>query len=130
MPGDEERMKVRLVMEERRRGDVYPEDVLAAIDRIADLPRPFLTAQELAADPGILHDTEVLLTGWGAPVIDEALLAAAPRLRAVLHAAGSVKHIVTDAAWERGIVVVSAAAANAEPVAEMTAAQIVLAGPD
>ncbi|MBO0979732.1 hydroxyacid dehydrogenase [Microbacterium sp. SD291] len=114
-------------MEERRRADVYPADVLAGIDRIADLRRPFLTAQELAADPAALRDTEVLLTGWGAPVVDASLLEAAPRLRAVLHAAGSVKHIVTEAAWERGITVVSAAAANAEPVAEMTAAQIILA---
>lgn len=122
-----ERVKVRLVMEERRRSDVYPEKVVADIDRIADLVRPFLTAQELADQPDALRDTEVLLTGWGAPVVDAALLERAPRLRAVLHAAGSVKHIVTDAAWQRGVTVVSAAAANAEPVAAMTAAQILLA---
>jgi phosphoglycerate dehydrogenase-like enzyme len=122
-----ERLKVCLVMEERRRSDVYPAEVLAGIDRIADLARPFLTAQELADQPGALRDTEVLLTGWGAPVIDAALLERAPQLRAVLHAAGSVKPIVTDAAWERGVVVASAASANAEPVAAMTAAQILLA---
>lgn len=122
-----ERFKLRLVMEERRRSDVYPAEVLAGIDRIADLVRPFLTAQELADQPEALRDVDVLLTGWGAPVIDAALLERAPRLRAVLHAAGSVKHVVTDAAWERGVVVVSAAAANAEPVAAMTAAQIHLA---
>lgn len=127
MVDEDVRIKVRLVMEERRRSEVYPAEVLDAIDRIADLARPFHTAQELAEDPAVLHDTEVLLTGWGAPVIDAALVEQAPRLRAVLHAAGSVKHIITDAAWERGITVVSAAAANAEPVAEMTAAQIVLA---
>ncbi|WP_341941259.1 hydroxyacid dehydrogenase [Microbacterium sp. LWH10-1.2] len=122
-----ERMRARLVMEERRRDDVYPAEVLAGIDRTVDLVRPFLTAEELAADPEALRDVDVLLTGWGAPVIDAPLLERAPRLTAVLHAAGSVKHIVTDAAWARGITVVSAAAANAEPVAEMTAAQIVLA---
>lgn len=122
-----ERVRVRLVMEERRRSDVYPEKVVADIDRIADLVRPFLTAQELADQPEALRDVDVLLTGWGAPVVDAALLERAPRLRAVLHAAGSVRHIVTDASWERGVVVVSAAAANAEPVAAMTAAQILLA---
>ena len=123
----DKRTRVRLVMEEQRRDDVYPAEVLAGIDRIADLVRPFLTADQLDADPVALRDVDVLLTGWGAPAVDAALLARAPRLRAVLHAAGSVKHIVTDDAWERGIAVVSAAAANAEPVAEMTAAQIVLA---
>ncbi|MEV4776032.1 hydroxyacid dehydrogenase [Microbacterium sp. LWH12-1.2] len=123
----DEKFRVRLVMEERRRGDVYPADVLADIDRIADLERPFLTAQQLAADPEALRDTDVLLTGWGAPVIDAQLLARAPRLRAVLHGAGSVKHLITDDFWARGLSIVSAASANAEPVAEMTAAQIVLA---
>lgn len=121
------RLTVRLVMEERRRSDVYPVKVLADIDRIASLVRPFLTARELADDPEALRDTDVLLTGWGAPVIDADLLERAPRLGAVMHAAGSVKGLVTDAVWERDLAVVSAAAANAEPVAAMTAAQILLA---
>jgi hypothetical protein len=76
-----ERMRARLVMEERRRGDVYPDDVLAMIDAIVTLERPFLTAAELADDPDALRDTEVLLTGWGAPVVDAALLDRAPHLR-------------------------------------------------
>lgn len=122
-----ERMRARLVMEEGRRDDVYPDDVLAMIDATVMLQRPFLTAAELAARPEALHDTELLLTGWGAPVVDGALLDRAPRLRGVLHAAGSVKHMIAPEAWARGITVVSAAAANADPVAEIAAAQIVLA---
>ena len=50
-----------------------------------------------------------------------------PRLRYVLHAAGSVKHHIGDACWERGIQVSSAADANAIPVAEYTVAMIILA---
>ncbi len=50
-----------------------------------------------------------------------------PRLRAVVHAAGSVKHHVTEACWERGLLVSSAAAANAVPVAEYTLAAILFA---
>jgi phosphoglycerate dehydrogenase-like enzyme len=46
----------------------------------------------------------------------------------VVHAAGSVKHHLTPAVWQRGIEVSSAAAANAVPVAEYTVAMIVLAG--
>jgi phosphoglycerate dehydrogenase-like enzyme len=44
-----------------------------------------------------------------------------------VHAAGTVKHFVTDACWERGIRVSSAAWANALPVAEYTVAAILLA---
>ncbi|MGP3966282.1 hydroxyacid dehydrogenase [Streptomyces sp. 6N223] len=75
----------------------------------------------------VLAETEVLITGWGSPRLDEATLDAAPRLRAVLHAAGSVKGHLTPACWERGVQVSTAAQANAEPVAEYTLAMIFLA---
>ncbi|MFF0824562.1 MULTISPECIES: hydroxyacid dehydrogenase [Micromonospora] len=92
-------------------------DADLAVDRFDD-PR--------AADR--LRDLEVLITGWGCPPLDDAFLAAAPRLRAVLHAAGSIKPHVTDGVWERGITVCSAAEANATPVAEYTTAMVLLAG--
>jgi len=41
-----------------------------------------------------------------------------------------VKGLVTDALWERGVTVTSAAAANAVPVAEFTFAAIVMLGKD
>ncbi|MFI9246697.1 hydroxyacid dehydrogenase [Streptomyces sp. NPDC053086] len=77
-----------------------------------------------------LARTEILITGWGCPRLDPAALDAAPRLRAVLHAAGSVKGFTTPEVWHRGIAVSSAAAANALPVAEYTLAMILLAGKD
>lgn len=75
-----------------------------------------------------LRRAEVLLTCWGCPPVTAEVLAHAPELRLIAHGAGSVKSIVTDACWERGIRVTSAAAANAIPVAEYTVAVIVLAG--
>ncbi|HEV2344254.1 MAG TPA: hydroxyacid dehydrogenase [Actinocrinis sp.] len=74
-----------------------------------------------------LAAAEVLITGWGCPPIDEAALRAAPRLRAVVHTAGSVKPHITEACWRRGIEVTSAASANAVPVAEYTLAAILFA---
>jgi phosphoglycerate dehydrogenase-like enzyme len=81
----------------------------------------------LAIDDGDLADTEILLTSWGAPRLDADLLDRMPRLRAVVHAAGSVQGLVSDELWERGITVTSAADANAVPVAEYTFASIILA---
>ncbi|WP_433365373.1 hydroxyacid dehydrogenase [Streptosporangium sp. CA-115845] len=72
-------------------------------------------------------DVEILITGWGCPMIDADVLAAAPRLRAVVHAAGSVKGHLTAEVFDRGIAVSSAAEANAQPVAEFTLAMLVLA---
>ncbi|MER7245018.1 hydroxyacid dehydrogenase [Kribbella sp. NPDC000426] len=77
-------------------------------------------ADELAA-------AEVLLTGWGCPRITADVLDAAPKLRAIVHAAGTIKTFVDPVVFERGIEVSSAAAANAIPVAEFTLAAIVLA---
>ncbi|WP_406507219.1 hydroxyacid dehydrogenase [Streptomyces sp. NBC_00212] len=102
--------------------------------RLAALARtdPHLVAHDLATPTGpvaaALAEAQVLLTCWGAPPLTADVLAAAPNLRAVVHAAGSVKHHITDACWERGIAVTSAAAANALPVAEYTLAAILFAG--
>ncbi|MET7616507.1 hydroxyacid dehydrogenase [Streptomyces sp. NPDC005408] len=103
-------------------------------DRLATLARtdPRLIAHDLAAaTPAVaaaLAEADVLFTCWGATPLTAEILDRAPRLRAVVHAAGSVKHHITDACWERGIAVTSAAAANALPVAEYTLAAILFAG--
>ncbi|WP_117213011.1 hydroxyacid dehydrogenase [Allorhizocola rhizosphaerae] len=75
-----------------------------------------------------LAETEVLLTSWGCPMLTAERLDAAPKLQAVLHCAGSVRGLVTEEVWRRGIVVTSAAEANATPVAEYTLAAIIFAG--
>lgn len=85
------------------------------------------SSTSLAIDDGDLTDTEILVTSWGAPRLDADLLDRMPRLRAVVHAAGSVQWLVSDELWERGITVTSAADANAVPVAEYTFASIILA---
>ncbi|WP_312172819.1 hydroxyacid dehydrogenase [Microbacterium sp.] len=89
--------------------------------------RALAPSTRLAIDEGDLSDTEILVTSWGAPRLDAALLDRMPRLRAVVHAAGSVQQLVSDELWERGITVTSAADANAVPVAEYTFATIILA---
>jgi phosphoglycerate dehydrogenase-like enzyme len=105
----------------------------------ADLPARLFTAKTLerlqrvasvdprSTDLRSLEHAEIILSGWGCPPIDAAILARAPALRAIVHAAGGVKGHVTAACWERGLLVSTAAGANAEPVAEYTLARILLA---
>ncbi len=110
---------------------VFPPEVLARLRESVEID-PALVAQDFA-DPRVLDTlakTEILVTGWGCARIDEAVLDAAPRLRAVLHSAGSVKSFAGPGIWRRGIAVSSAAVANALPVAEYTLAMILLAGKD
>lgn len=105
---------------------VFTEELVARFAELGELGG-LLTEFDSAEAHRALAEVEVLVTGWGSPVIDERVLDAAPRLRAVIHAAGSVKHHLSPAVWLRGIQVASAAAANAVPVAEYTVAMIVLA---
>lgn len=97
------------------------------LHEVADLD-PDLIADDFGRPEAAaaLAQAEVLLTFWGAPRVDARVLAAAPHLRAVVHAAGSVKYLVSDACWDRGITVSSAAEANSVPVAEYTVAMVLL----
>ena len=82
-----------------------------------------------AARDDELAQVEVLLTGWGSPAVDADALSRMPRLRAVVHTAGTVRFVATDALWEReDVLITSATEANAVPVAEYALAQILLAG--
>ncbi|MFB7596581.1 hydroxyacid dehydrogenase [Streptomyces sp. NPDC056160] len=101
---------------------------LTRLTMLADLD-PTLVVDDFAAPraAAALRETEVIVSSWGCPPLDEAVLDRAPALRAVIHAAGSVKHHVTEACWRRGIQVTSAAWANALPVAEYTVAVVLLA---
>ncbi|MFD8492619.1 hydroxyacid dehydrogenase [Amycolatopsis sp. NPDC059657] len=125
MTREQHRPVTLLVMEERRRDEVYPKVVRAELESLTRWREP-LTREQLASDPSALDGVEVLLSGWGAPQLDSVLLGHATSLRAVLVAAGSVRPLTTPEFWAREIPIVSAAAANAIPVAEFTLAQILL----
>ncbi|MFB6519015.1 hydroxyacid dehydrogenase [Streptomyces sp. NPDC056401] len=103
------------------------EQALVRLGAIALLDPDLLVTDFAAADPARLREAEVLLTGWGCPPLTEQALDLLPALRAVVHTAGSVKGMMTEAAWRRGLAVTSAAEANARPVAEFTVAAIVFA---
>jgi phosphoglycerate dehydrogenase-like enzyme len=103
---------------------------LERIRAVADIDETTVITDIGTADPRLLAGLDVAITGWGAPLFDAAALDAMPRLRAIVHAGGTVKRHVAADAWERGILVTTAADANAYPVAEYTLAAILLAGKD
>lgn len=123
------RPRTVLAMSPEAASAVLGPGALAALGEVCDLaPSPVL--DDFATDRAreLLGGAELLVTGWGCPLLDAAALAAAPLLRAVVHTAGSVRGHVTEACWERGIEVSSAASANALPVAEYTVGMILLTG--
>ncbi len=102
-----------------------PDERAALASQVQFLGEP-LTKHDCAEHPDQLREVEFIFSGWGAPLMDEKFLAAAPKLKAVFYGAGSVRGFVTDALWKRGIVVTSAYAANAIPVVEYTLGVILL----
>ena len=107
----------------------FDRDRLARLAELVTLDDPCWTDDlDSPAARARLRDAEVLVTSWGAPRLTPQRLAAAPKLRAVLHCAGSVRGLVGQEVWRRGITVTSAADANAVPVAEYTLAAIIFAG--
>lgn len=105
---------------------IYGPDEQRAIAAHVEMIAPPQTRESIAARPGLLHDVEVVFSGWGAPRMDAAFLAAAPRLEAVFYGAGSTGYFTTDAFWERDITLAGAYAANAVPVAEYTLGVVLL----
>ncbi len=118
---------VLLVMPVGTRRRLFTAQLNRTLETLASEVRWVPTFRDPAIGP-LLRDAEVIITSWGSGQLTGDLLARAPRLRAVLHAAGSVRAIVSDTVWQRGITVSSATDANAIPVAEFTLASIIYAG--
>ncbi len=74
----------------------------------------------------LLGRAEIIVGHWGTPTLTAEVLERSPRLEMFAYAAGTVKWQVTDAVWDRDLLVTSAAAMNAVPVAEYTIAMILL----
>lgn len=115
------------LMEPRLLDLVYGPAERASLETSLDFRLPPQTARghaELTADQR--EAVEVIVTSWGMPALTPEFLALYPRLRAVFSGAGSGRGFVTEASWRRGIRIITAAEANALPVAEYAFAQTIL----
>lgn len=103
---------------------IYGTEEQKEIARYVDIYAEPQTSQSVLQNPDLLADLEVIFSGWGGPKIDEEFLKLAPELKMLFYGSGSIKGIVTEAFWDRGVRITSAYAANAVPVAEYTLSQI------
>jgi len=79
------------------------------------------TAEELA---DLIPGFDACLTSWGSPAFTPEVVENADSLKVISHAAGSVRHMISPAVFERGIAVCSAQPAMAVSVAAMTVAMM------
>lgn len=111
-------LKALFVMEPQYFDMIYGDELKSAIGKVVDVYAPLQSEEMLKKDGHILRDVDVIMSGWFMPPVDKAFLAAAPRLKAIFYGAGTIRRFATPEMWGRGILVTSAYAANAVPVAE------------
>lgn len=123
-----ERPALAFACDPARIAHVFSADTLADLARLTRMldATPMARFDDARAQ-ALLGEAEILVTGWGCPVLDGAVLANAPRLRLIAHAAGTVKGHVRPEVFAAGLRVTHAAEANAIPVAEFTLAAILFA---
>lgn len=119
-----EMIKAIIIMDKTYVNLVYPTHVLEEISTLVEFISEPKSAQEVKDNKSLLNDVEIIFSSWAGITLDAEMLEAAPNLKAVFHGAGTIKHIVTEAFWNRDIKITNARMANAVPVAEFTLSQI------
>jgi phosphoglycerate dehydrogenase-like enzyme len=105
---------------------IYGPGERAEIESLVDIIAEPQTKESIKENWDILQEVEVIFSGWGMATMDEEFLSHAPKLKAVFYGAGSIRGFMTEKVWERDIIVTSAYAANAIPVAEYCLATIIM----
>lgn len=104
---------------------VYGQGRRELLESMADLHPTSISTRNFESLAPSLARVEALFTTWGMDADLALLVRELPNLKAVFHAAGTVQGFARPL-MEKGILVVSAWAANAAPVAQFTVSQILL----
>jgi phosphoglycerate dehydrogenase-like enzyme len=116
--------KALYLLQPRWQRVIYPEAVDQELAPWVEFVGPPQSAEAIREHPELLREVDVIFTGWGMLPLTPDILAQAPRLRAVFHAAGSVRYFMSAEAWARNLVIATAHQLNAIPVAEYTLAAV------
>ncbi|TMV47852.1 hydroxyacid dehydrogenase [Paenibacillus mesophilus] len=112
-------MKIVLLQSKEQRERIFRESHLDELRKFGEVvlnQASGMQREEHIAD--LIEGADVAITSWGNTSLTARVLDRAPRLKLVLHAAGSVKPVVTPGLWERGIRVSNATEALGRGVAE------------
>lgn len=107
---------------------VYVPEVIGQFKEHVELDSSIIIGENVSDYIDVLKDVRYILSTWGMPSLpEEKIRNFFPSLKVVFYAAGSVQDFARPFI-NCGVKVSSAWGANAVPVAEYTAAQIILAG--
>lgn len=112
---------VVLALSQEMAGEMFRADDLSRLSAAAEVRGPFSAESLRDGAMGEAFDrASVVITGWGTPRLENHLLSESSMVRLIAHSAGSVRHLVNERTFSRGIRVSNAADANAVPVAQFT----------
>ena len=101
-------MKIALLMNPDTRNMVFNEKLLKRLSNSGEV-----VINEGGTDfesvSKVIKDADAVVTSWGNNPIDEKHLELCPNLKILLHAAGSVKPVVSDELWDKGVRVTASA---------------------
>lgn len=107
--------------------NVYSEDTVSLLKKTAGIDKKVYLKNDILSSPDSFRNTEYIFSTWGMSQLSaEEIKKFLPSLKCVFYAAGTVQYFARPF-LDCGVKVFSAWAANAVPVAEYTAAQIILA---
>ena len=97
-------MKIAIIASKTMQRDVIGEKAINRMKAFADVSfnedELEITAENVKKT---IKDADIAIASWGNTTLDGDILDECPNLKLIVHAAGSVKPIVSDEVWKRGI---------------------------
>ena len=93
--------KLAFAMAADKTRHVFDAEALARLARTCDIVRDAPLEELSSADArGVLGEIDILVTGWGCPMVTSDVVKAAPNLKLIAHAAGTVKFTLDHAVYD------------------------------
>lgn len=102
-------MKIAVLMDAPLRTTLLSDKTIGRLAQWGDVAVNTTDSADKETIKQVIAGADIAITSWGVPTLDAEILDCAPNLRMVAHAAGSVKGIVSDELYARGIRVISSA---------------------
>jgi Phosphoglycerate dehydrogenase and related dehydrogenases len=111
--------KIVLLQGKNTTDNIFSQDDIMTLSRMGEV---YINPESGNPKPEdvkrMIKDADIAITSWGCPKMDKEILDNAPGLKLIVHAAGSVKGIVSEEVWNRNIRVSGSAEALGRGVAE------------
>jgi len=102
-------MKIAILMSASLRPSLISDQVIKKLEALGEVSMNPSDKTDKDTIKKVVQDADIAVTSWGIPCLDREILDCAPKLTMVAHAAGSVKGLVSEELYARGIKVISSA---------------------